>query len=50
MNFTPPSPFIYSGGYIGEEKIEWHTMPDWVVGQVPANSTMRLEETIIVCS
>lgn len=42
MNFTPPSPFIYSGGYSGEEKKVTNIAPDWVIGQVPANSTIRL--------
>jgi hypothetical protein len=42
MNFTPPSPFIYSGGYVGEYKIEYQTMPDWVISQVPANTTVKL--------
>jgi hypothetical protein len=42
MNFTPPSPFIYSGGYIGEERKVTNIKPDWVIGQVPANTTIRL--------
>jgi hypothetical protein len=42
MNFTPPSPFIYSGGYVGEHKIEMNVKPDWVIGQVPANTTIKL--------
>ncbi len=42
VNFTPPSPFVYSGGYVGEEKWVTNIKPDWVIGQVPANSTMRL--------
>jgi hypothetical protein len=42
MKFTPPSPFIYSGGYIGEYKIEMNIKLDWVIGQVPADSTIRL--------
>jgi hypothetical protein len=42
MNFTPPSPFIYSGGYVGEDKWVTEIMPDWVIGQVPANTTIRL--------
>ncbi|MCX6654183.1 MAG: hypothetical protein NTY03_03570 [Candidatus Bathyarchaeota archaeon] len=42
MNFAPPSPFIYSGGYIGEEKKVTNIKPDWVIGQVPADSTIRL--------
>jgi hypothetical protein len=42
MKFTPPSPFIYSGGYIGEYKIETNIKPDWVIGQVPADSTIRI--------
>jgi hypothetical protein len=42
IHFTPPSPFIYSGGYVGEEKTVTEIMPDWVIGQVPANTTIRL--------
>ncbi|MCX6654443.1 MAG: hypothetical protein NTY03_04895 [Candidatus Bathyarchaeota archaeon] len=42
MNFAPPSPFIYSGGYIGEEKLVTNIKPDWVISQVPANTTIKL--------
>jgi DNA-binding transcriptional ArsR family regulator len=42
VNFTPPSPFIYSGGYVGEDKIVTQIMGDWVFSQVAANTTMKL--------
>ena len=40
MNFTPPSPFIYSGGYIGEEKKVTNIKPDWVISRARVTGTL----------